>query len=166
MSFFSFFSPNPFKEWPRYEQLSPLKVNLCDLSLNGIKIGDHWSALVKIGKPDNNALKTNEFKYQHFGLNVSINKNGIIDLFDIAVSGEQYDNLEPNEVDLICENGIRIHLNNHTMISDLIPHIGNEIDKEIDEDEINLVYEGASTIIQIDCSLDSIIYRITIERKK
>ena len=165
MSFFSFFSNNSFKNWPRYERLSPLQVNLCDLSLNGIKIGDNWNELIKIGKPDNNnALKINQFKYQNFGCRILITDD-MVDLFDIAVSGQQYDDLVPNEIDLICEDGINILLNDTTMISDLVPHLGNEVEKDVCDDEINLVYEGDLTVLQIDCSLDNIIKRIVIEGK-
>ena len=164
MGLFDIFFSDPVKKWIKNEPFSP-KLNLKDLSLNNIKIGDPWEKLEKLGRPDNsNPLKNQSFQYYSSGCTVEIYE-GKVDAFSIAVSGEQYDNLIPTKSSLLCDDGELIAINEKSKISTLQPHLGEELEKEVDDEEINFCYETEKALLELDCSLNGIIMRIFVEEK-
>ena len=165
MGFFDFFSKDLTQSWLSHGQF-PLKLNLQELSLNKIRIGDSWEKLEALGKPDKrHPLKLQKFDYAESGCSFETN-NGKVDLFDIAVGGKQYDNLKPAKLSIVFEDGTEIHLKNNSKLSELSGHIWSETSRETDDEEINLVYKTNKATLYIDCSPDETIMRIVLEAKR
>lgn len=137
--------PDPTREWIANPSLT-LKLNLDEHSLAGIRIGDPFDTISRLGPTENpKSIQYEVCEYCSKGLRVGFGR-GLVDSFEVvfgaATGAEGYSPF----VGVCHHRGERVSLGSSTTVAEFIGRFGDPYWRDEDERESLLFYEFGGDI--------------------
>lgn len=158
------FRKDPSDWWPLARPFKP-ELDLRNLSLSGIVLGERPENLRRFGRPENKRpFRNGRFIYPRSGVLIEM-EEGRVGYFAVALDDDPLnhaDGLDATKATLIREDGGAIELSCATAISDIRRFLPCKPVTDTDDDEIVDTFSMAGFVIEIEARPDGRLKRFNL----
>ncbi len=142
-------------------------LDLQDLSLNGIRLGQPADVLSDFGRPSNKRpFRARRFIYGEIGHIAETDAEGQIDFFAVAVDTDPVESIGPTRLDVVRPSGGRASIAQETSLDELHAMLGPPAKTDEDGDEVVVFYDIKGYYLEVECSPAQKVARVNLYAKE
>lgn len=161
MGILDFLRPDPTRHWPPARK-TRLSLDLSSASVNGTALGDHYTALMSLGQPDNpKPYIKKRFDYLLLGFTVECDQD-LIDYFGFVMQDEFEEGFSSCRMEVILKDRRKTEWTARTSAHDIEAVLGPPQKTDTDEDETVFFYDIDKLRLEFELTLDGQLKRCNV----